>query len=75
MIRVGSRIKAKLIEAIDEDHWIVSFNGHLLQVRNSASIKFEAGAMLSLQVEKINPIQLRVLGPYKGPRKTLNIIA
>ena len=48
----GSRIQAKLIEEVDANHWIVSFKGHLLQVKNSTSIKFESEMSLELEVVK-----------------------
>ena len=73
MLRKGARIRAKLIEAIDEDHWIVSFQGQLIQVKNITDIPFEEGMLLNLQVEKIDPIQLKVLGPYNNSRKSLDI--
>ncbi len=74
MLQVGSRIQAKLIEEVEKDHWIVSFQGQLLQVRNTTSIPFTKSQMLDLQVVKSNPIQLKVLSSSKSRPFRLNIV-
>ena len=75
MLRKGSRVQAKLIEAIDNRYWIVSFQGQLIQVRNNTDIPFEEGAQLSLQVESVNPIQLKVLGSSRRGQKLIDLLA
>ena len=75
MLRKGNLFKAKLIEAIDRNHWIVSFQGQLFQVRNSSDIEFKEGLLLTLMVEKEKPLELRVYGPAVRARKSLNLIA
>ena len=61
MLKKGTYIKAKLIEAVEEDYWIVSFQGQLLQVKNNTNIEFKAGLILQLQVVKQSPLSLRIL--------------
>lgn len=73
MLQSGTIIEAKLIEAVEKDRWIVSFQGHLLQVKNTTAIKFEAGKVLQLKIEKLNPIQLRILSP-RHYRSSLDLI-
>ncbi len=69
----GSRIQAKLIEEVDANHWIVSFKGHLLQVKNSTSIKFESEMSLELEVVKEKPLELKILSPSCKIKKRLDV--
>ncbi len=68
MLNRGQQIQAKLIEAIDKDHWIVSFEGQLLQVTNSTPLEFKKNLVLNLKVIQGNPLRLSVLSeaPNKG---------
>lgn len=75
MLRAGQYIKAKLIEAIDTDHWIVSFQGELLQVRNTTDVAFREGLTLNLKVTREKPIQLQVLSQERRTRPKINFIA
>lgn len=61
MLVKGQFIKAKLIEAVEENRWIVSFEGDLLQVQNSTPIVFEEGKTLTLKVQSLNPFKLQVV--------------
>ncbi len=60
MIRQGSKIQAKLIEEVDADHWIVSFQGQLLQVKNTTAIEFKPGLRLQLIVMQSDPLELKI---------------
>lgn len=73
MLQKGSRIQAKLIEEVDADHWIVSFQGQLLQVRNTTAIKFEPGLRLQLVVENPNPLQLKIHSKADPRNLRLNV--
>ena len=66
MLVRGQFIKAKLIEAVEDNRWIVSFEGDLLQVQNSTSIAFEEGKMLTLRVQALNPLKLQVVSKAKS---------
>ncbi len=66
MLVRGQFIKAKLIEAVEDNRWIVSFEGDLLQVQNSTSIIFEEGKMLTLRVQALNPLKLQVVSKAKS---------
>lgn len=70
---VGSRIQAKLIEEVQTDHWIVSFRGHLIQVKNSTEIRFKEGLILNLQVTREQPLQLKVLSSAKHKSNKLDL--
>ena len=61
MLRKGHQIKAKLIEEVEKNYWIVSFQGNLIQVKNSTNIAFSAGRILYLEVTNPNPLELKVL--------------
>lgn len=58
----GFVLEAKLIEAVEKDRWIVSFQGRLLQVQNTTDTEFEAGKILRLKVKKETPLLLTVIG-------------
>lgn len=62
MLRVGDTVQAKLIEEIEKDRWIVSFQGTLSQVLNTTNISFEKSKRISLVVERVSPLELRVKG-------------
>lgn len=68
MLKKGTQISAKLIEAIAENQWIVSFQGELLQVQNTTNIEFKEGLMLQLQVVKESPLAFKIL-PHKRNKK------
>lgn len=75
MLKVGYRIKAKLVEAVEKNQWIVSFQGHLLQVKNTTAIQFQEGLILNLQVIKEEPLQLKILSEADpSSRKKLDIL-
>lgn len=61
MLVKGDRFTAKLIECVEKDHWIVSYQGHLFQVRNTTTTAFQPGMQLNLQVISILPIKLKIL--------------
>ncbi|MCB0377099.1 MAG: hypothetical protein KDD33_01275 [Bdellovibrionales bacterium] len=62
MLKLGDQVSAKLIEKVDTHHWIVSFEGDLLQVRNATTFTFEAGKIVSLQVVSERPLQFKIIG-------------
>ncbi len=66
MHSLGSKVQGKLVEEIEKDQWIVSFDGHLVRVRNTTSMGFEEGRVLSLEVVGVNPLALKVLVPRKN---------
>lgn len=74
MLRKGAIIKAKLIEAIEKDQWIVSFQGELIQVKNNTPIEFEEGRLLRLQVVKEKPLELKILS-QKQNRLKIDVLA
>ena len=75
MLKVGHRINAKLVEAVEKNQWIVSLQGHLLQVKNTTSIKFKEGLILQLQVVKAKPLQLKIIEDTStSTRKKLDIL-
>ena len=59
---VGQLWKTKLIEPIDDGHWIVSLEGRLIQVRNSTGKKFTEGQEVELEVLRVRPLQLKIVG-------------
>lgn len=61
MLQKGSIVQARLIEALDQDHWIVSFQGRLIQVKNSTPIEFKENLLLNLKVKKTSPVELVVV--------------
>lgn len=69
MLRKGVIIKAKLIEAIEKDQWIVSFQGELLQVKNTTVCEFQKDRVLKLQVVNVNPLELKILEHKKNRLK------
>lgn len=73
MLQVGTVIQAKLIEEVEKDHWIVSFQGQLLQVRNTTPVKFKPSLLLQLKVESPNPLCLKVIGPARRGQERLNL--
>ena len=68
MLKKGAHIKAKLIEAVEKDQWIVSFQGELLQVHNSTDIEFKEGLMLRLQVVRENPLAFKIITKASNKR-------
>jgi len=73
MLKEGSYIEAKLIEQVEKNHWIVSFQGQLLQVKNSTTLSFQEGLKLKLRVESMRPFRLKVLGQMHQKKQGLNI--
>ena len=70
MLPAGTKINAKLIEEVEKDHWIVSFQGELIQVKNSTDIKFKKNLTLTLQVVKQSPFELKVLSKENSRKLT-----
>ncbi len=69
MLKKGTFIKAKLIEAVEKNQWIVSFQGDLLQVQNSTDIEFKEGLMLRLQVVKERPLAFKIITKKTNKRQ------
>lgn len=61
MLKAGDNIQGKLIEEVEKDRWIVSFQGQLLQVSNTTNITFQKNKTLNLLVVRIIPLELKVL--------------
>lgn len=57
---IGDDVPVKVIEHIEGDEWIVSFEGHLLKVINNSKIKMEEGQLLYLQLTQLHPPQLTI---------------
>ncbi len=74
MLKKGTRITAKLIEAIEKDQWIVSFQGNLIQVKNNTSIQFQEGLLLRLEVVRENPFQLKILSKDNSGRLKIDVV-
>lgn len=70
----GTRVQAKLIEEVEKDHWIVSFQGNLIQVKNSTSLKFTSGLFLNLEVVKEYPLELKVISKVTAHKSRLDVI-
>ena len=51
-------IEATLVEQIDPQHWIVSYQGHLFQVTNRSGLSFSAQKSIQLQVMSLSPLRL-----------------
>ena len=75
MLRLGQWIETKLVEAVEVDRWIVSFQGRLFQVKNHTQMKFTPGKILRLQVVGQSPLELRVADHKSGPRCKLDLLA
>lgn len=75
MLRTGQYIQAKLIESVEYNHWIVSFQGELLKVKNTTDIHFKEGLTLNLQVVRSSPLELKVLSQERRTRPKVNYIA
>ena len=73
MLRLGEIVHGKLIEAIDKHHWIVSFRGDLMQVKNLSPIKFEKNKIVPLKVVQESPIQLQVLSSQRSFEKKIDV--
>lgn len=69
---LGQQVQAKLIEAIDTQHWIVSFQGQLLQVTNHTHLKFKSGVEIPLTVTGLNPLQFTVSAPKEQAKARIN---
>ena len=67
MLAKGDRFTAKLIECVERDHWIVSYQGHLFQVKNTTTTTFRPGMELNLQVVSILPVKLKILAHNPSP--------
>jgi hypothetical protein len=63
MLKLGDIVHGKLIEAIDDNHWIVSFNGTLMQVKNTSPIPFEKDKIIKLRISRERPLELQL---YSG---------
>jgi hypothetical protein len=74
MLKKGLVIDAKLIEAVDNTHWIASFHGQLLQVVNTTDLKFSANQTLRLQVIKENPLEFKILIPLGDKKAKIDFI-
>lgn len=60
MLKLGDIVQGKMVEAIDHDHWIISFEGKLQQVKNTTALKFEKDRYIILKVKEENPLQLQI---------------
>jgi hypothetical protein len=72
MWQKGQKIQAKLIEKVDKDHWIASFQGQLLQVKNSTAMIFQEGLLLQLVVVSTKPLSFKV-AQGQTTKKRINI--
>ena len=59
--RLGGTIFAKLIEEVEADQWIVSFQGELYQVKNETKISFAPGRNIQLKIVGVHPVRLKTV--------------
>ncbi len=74
MLTRGLQIQAKLVEEVEHNKWIVSFQGQLLQVENTSPLLFKESAVIELTVEKTDPLVLKVVSKSKNRRHLDRII-
>lgn len=48
----------RVIEQIDNESWIVSFGGMLIQVKNKTVRPLKEGTMVRVRVKSMNPVEL-----------------
>ena len=72
-LKIGDRIQGKLVEEMEDNLWIVSIDGDLLQVRNTSDLSFKEGKKVQLQVMREKPLQLIILGQAQRSVRGFNI--
>ena len=58
--KLGQVVKAKLVERVSAQVWIVDFAGQLLRVTNNTHARLSEGQLISLEVTGIRPLQFAV---------------
>jgi hypothetical protein len=61
MFRLGEHIQAKLVEAVEENRWIISYQGQLFQVQNNSGLKFQPNHTIRLVVTQLHPLELKIV--------------
>jgi uncharacterized Fe-S cluster-containing radical SAM superfamily enzyme len=56
--KVGDELDVKVIERVDNNAWIVSLRGMLIQVRNSTTFSLKEGDTVRMRLVSLNPPQL-----------------
>lgn len=72
MFKKGDWIQAKLIEEVESNRWIVSFQGQLYSVKNSTQIPFKQQKILTLEVTELHPLQLKIVSTNAYKASTQN---
>lgn len=66
--KLGEVVRAKLIERVSAQVWIVDFAGQLLRVTNNTPTHLSEGQMISLEVTAVRPLQFAVTSPSARQR-------
>ena len=67
-LKKGDQIVAEIVELVDEQEFIASFQGDLIRVANKSNRTFAPGQKVTLQVIAISPLafQLMALPKFKS---------
>lgn len=59
-LKVGDRVRVKVIERVSPQEMICSFEGDLLRVSNRTLLSIQVGDEITLEVLSLRPLQLTV---------------
>lgn len=60
-MKLGDVVQAKVIETVEDNSLILSFQGKLLRVLNKTGSDYIADDRVELQVAKIKPLEFKLL--------------
>jgi hypothetical protein len=59
--RLGDVVRAKVVDVIPPEHFIIEFYGDLLRVKNQSRRRLKKGQSIQLRVRAVQPLEFQVL--------------
>lgn len=60
-LRVGDTLWVQIIEKVENNEWIVSFNGDLSRVKNESLVRLNVGDKTLVRVLSVNPLAFQLV--------------
>ena len=71
--KMGQHIICKIIELVDQNDLIVSFQGQLLRVHNQSKRKFANSQFIELEVMSLKPLRFSIVESESANIKQMNL--
>ncbi len=59
-MRLGDVVQAKVIEVVEDNSLILSFQGKLLRVLNQTGCKYKVDEKVRLQISRLQPLEFKL---------------